>query len=106
VGWEYRGPYGPYYTKTVRTDGGFRRVYFGRGDGARLAAESDALERARREEESLALREERERLAAPEAALDNLDAGCRLMTEAVLLAAGFTRYGRGSLRKRRGARRG
>jgi hypothetical protein len=106
VGWEYRGPYGPYYTRTVRTDGGFRRIYFGRGDGARLAAEADALEKARREEESLAAREERERLTLPEAVLDELDSGCRLMTDAVLLAEGFTRHGRGSWRRRRGARHG
>ena len=103
MAWEQRERGGLYYTRSRKVDGRVVREYIGTGPLAELAAEADARERRRREEEAEAWREERERMEALEAPIEELCEAAELLSEAALYAAGYHRHNRGEWRKRRGA---
>jgi hypothetical protein len=90
MAWERR-PGGLYYYRSVRRDGRVRKVYFGRGEAAALAARLDAEARRRRADEAAAVASERDRLRPLDEAAAAVQAACALMTEAVLVAEGFRR---------------
>jgi hypothetical protein len=103
MAWEQRERGGLYYTRSRKVDGRVVREYVGTGPMAELAAEADTRERRRREEEAEAWREERERMEALEAPIEELCEAAELLSEAALYAAGYHRHNRGEWRKRRGA---
>jgi len=103
MAWEQRERGGLYYTRSRKVHGRVVREYIGTGPLAELAAEADARERRRREEEAEAWREERERMEALEAPIEELCEAAELLSEAALYAAGYHRHKRGEWRKRRGA---
>ncbi len=77
------------------------REYVGGGLLGQLAARMDAEERMKREEEAAAWKEERERMEALMAPIEELCEGAEVLVRATLLAAGFHRHNRGEWRKRR-----
>jgi hypothetical protein len=89
----------------VWKDGRVRREYVGGGGGlggelGRLVARLDEIERLRKEEEALRLKEEQERLERTTAFLGVLDEAAEVLVRAQLLAAGCHQY-RGQWRRRR-----
>jgi hypothetical protein len=96
MGWE-RG----YYYRVRKVGGRVVREYVGTGRVAEVAAQLDALERARREREALATRQQKAELTALDAELNALTERADLLARAALLAAGFHRHKRGEWRKRR-----
>ncbi len=99
--WESRERGGLYYTRTRREGGRVVREYVGTGPFAELAAQYDALDRLRREEEARVWREERERLEALDAETRELNDLAELLTRAALLAAGYRQHERGEWRRPR-----
>src|SRR4051812_47650758 len=99
MGWESR-PGGRYYYRSQRVAGRVTRQYFGRGPAATLAESLDVEARRRREDERAALGADRAALEPLDRAMAALDAACRRMIEATLLAAGYHQHRR-SWRKRR-----
>jgi hypothetical protein len=90
MGWERRrGAH--YFYRHVRVGGRPRRDYYGRGAAAELAAKLMTEARLAREADAAALRDRAQALTPVERALDELDAPCRLLTEAALGAAGYAR---------------
>ena len=77
------------------------REYVGGGALGQLAAQMDAQERQRREEEAAAWREDRERLEGLAALLDAFCEDVETVARAALIAAGFRRHKRGEWRKSR-----
>jgi hypothetical protein len=78
------------------------REYVGTGPLAEIAAQTDALNRQRREEQARAWRDEREGLEALDRSLVELVEAVRVLTQATLLAEGFRQHHRGAWRRRRG----
>jgi hypothetical protein len=101
MAWEERERGGPYYTRSKKINGRVVREYVGGGRLGKLAAEADALERRRREEEAEARRAERDRLETLEAPVAKLCEIAETLARAALLAAGYHRHNRGEWRKRR-----
>ncbi len=66
-----------------------------------LAARLDAQERRLREEEKVSRREERERLDALVAPVEELCEAAEVIARAALIASGYHRHNRGEWRKRR-----
>ncbi len=75
------------------------KEYVGTGPLAEIAAEMDALERRRREEEARAWREERDALDALDRETRELDGLAELLIHAALLAAGYRQHDRGEWRR-------
>jgi hypothetical protein len=103
--WETRGGRGRYYTRTRKIGGHRRREYVGCGPQAHAAAQADALQRAEREAQAAALREERARLREADAAVLQLFQLAGLVATAALVAGGFHRHG-GEWRICHGERKG
>jgi len=101
MGWEKRERGGPYYTRSRKINGRVVREYIGGGQLGKLAAEADALERRRREEEAEARRAERDRLEALESPVAKLYEITEALARATLLAAGYHRHNRSEWRKER-----
>jgi hypothetical protein len=99
--WERRERGGLYYTRSRRVNGQVVREYVGSGLLGQLAARLDAEERRLREEEQARRREERERLDALVASVEELCEASDLLVKAVLLASGYHQHKRGEWRKRR-----
>ena len=99
--WERRERGGLYYTRSRKVNGRVVREYVGGGVLGELAARMDAEDRQRREEETAAWREERERLEELAGLVDELCEDVETMARAALLAAGFERHNRGRWRKPR-----
>jgi len=101
MGWEYRGPHGPYYTRSRKVGGRVVREYIGAGEAGERAARRDATARRRRIRECAARRQQREGLMAAgrtaHAIINALDAEARRM----LAAAGFYQHHAGEWRRRR-----
>jgi hypothetical protein len=101
MGWEKRERGGLYYTRSKKVDGRVVREYVGGGILGHLAALQDAQERRRREEEAALCKEERERLEALVAPVEDLCEAAEILYRAALLAAGFRRHQRGQWRRKR-----
>jgi hypothetical protein len=101
MGWEKRERGGPYYTRSRKIGGRVVREYVGGGTLGHLAALQDAQERQWREEEADMWNEERERLEALVAPVEDLCEATEILYRAALLAAGFRRHQRGEWRRKR-----
>ena len=77
------------------------REYVGGGILGELAARMDAEDCQRREELAASRREERERLDALSAPVEELCDAAEVIARAVLVASGYRRHNRGEWRKRR-----
>jgi hypothetical protein len=66
-----------------------------------LAAQVDAEERERREEQAACWKEEQEELDALQAPVEELSEALDLLVRAVLLVSGYRQHNRGEWRKRR-----
>ncbi len=95
--WNRRG----YYRRSLRVNGRVITEYIGRGPGADLAAKLDAVNRDVRDLRRVAERIEREKDAALDALLDELDALVDDLVRAHLLVEGYHQHDRGQWRKRR-----
>jgi hypothetical protein len=92
---------GTFFYLSVRTAMGVKKTYLGRGVQAQRAADAVAHRRGRREAERRAIQAERDLLRTADELTAELDAAATLLTEAVLLAAGFHRTNFGPWRRRR-----
>jgi hypothetical protein len=99
--WENRECGGPYYTRSRKVNGRVIREYVGGGMLGELAAWVDARERHRREAKEVCRREERERLDALSARVEELCDAAEVITRAALLASGYHQHNRGEWRKHR-----
>jgi hypothetical protein len=99
--WGKRERGGLYYTRSRKEGGRVVREYLGGGFLGELAARMDAERRRRREEEEAAHREERERLDALVAPVEELCEAAEVIARAALVASGYHQHNRGEWRKRR-----
>jgi hypothetical protein len=99
--WEKRERGGLYYTRSRKEGGRVIREYVGGGILGELAAQMDALERERREEQAARWKEEQEKLDALEAPVEELSETSDLLVRAALLASGYRQHNRGEWRLRR-----
>ena len=97
MGWEYRGPYGPYYIRRRTVHGHEVRLSYGRGPAAIQAARDDEIRRA-----------EQERHRAASSYMHRLDAEAsglwqwiQILMQAQLLVAGYHQHHRGEWRRHR-----
>jgi hypothetical protein len=88
--WQSRGGR-TYFYQSIRHDGRVTKRYLGAGPAAEFAARLLADARLAREADAVALRDRAQAFAPIDQALDELDAPCRLLTEAALGAAGYAR---------------
>jgi hypothetical protein len=95
MGWE-RG----YYYRSRKVGGRVVRQYVGKGRAALLAARLDAAERAKRQAQADAWREERARLDALDAEVEALAAVTDGLVRAALQAAGLHEH-KGQWRRKR-----
>jgi hypothetical protein len=101
MGWEKRQRGGLYYTRSKKVDGRVVREYVGGGTLGHIAALQDAQERRRREEEAALWKEERERLEALVAPVEDLCEAAEILYRAALVCAGYRRHQRGQWRRKR-----
>jgi hypothetical protein len=99
--WERRERGGLYYTRSRKEGGRAVREYIGGGVLGQFAAQMDAEDRQRREEEAAAWREEQERIRKLEEPVEELSEATDLLVRAALLAAGYHQHKRGEWRLRR-----
>ncbi len=99
--WERRARGGLYYTRSRREGGRVVREYVGGGVLGELAARMDAEERRRREEEKASRRQERERLDALSAPVEELCEAAEVIARAALITSGYHRHNRGEWSKKR-----
>ena len=97
MGWEYRARGGPYYIRSIRSNGRTIREYLGRGPGAEQAAREDAEARTIRDQERAAW----QHLEGLDAQVTTLDRMVNVLMESTLLTAGYHQHHRGEWRKRR-----
>ena len=101
MGWEKRDRGGLYYTRSKKVSGRVVREYVGGGILGQIAALQDAQEHQRREQEATLWKEERERLEALVAPVEDLCEAAGILYRAALLAAGYRRHQRGQWRRKR-----
>ena len=101
MGWESRGRGKRYYTRSRWVDGRVVREYVGSGTLAEIAALEDEHKRRQREEEAAFWKEEKERLEAGAAFVDELTEASEVLLRAQLLASGFHKH-KGQWRRKRG----
>jgi hypothetical protein len=101
MGWEKRDRGGLYYTRSKKVGGRVMREYVGGGILGHIAALQDAQERRQREEEAALWKEERERLGALVAPVEDLCEAAEILYRAALVAAGFRIHQRGEWRRNR-----
>jgi hypothetical protein len=99
MGWDKGGRY---YTRSRKVNGRVVREYVGTGRVAELVAQTDALERQRRQLEALDLRDQKDELATIDADVKTMSERIDLVVRAALLAAGYRQHKRGEWRRRRG----
>jgi hypothetical protein len=104
MAWEQIGSRSYYYRKIWR-NGRCVRQYVGAGAAAELAAAADDIARVQRQMATRALRQERDRLTAAAAPLQQLCESSEMLSRAALLAAGFHQHARSQWRRRRGSPR-
>src|SRR5919199_690140 len=91
MGWEKRDRGGLYYTRSRKIGGRVVREYVGTGPVAKLAAHMDAEKRLRRQEEAQAWQEERKRMEALKAPVEELCQATDVLVEVHLVAGGYRR---------------
>jgi hypothetical protein len=101
MGWEKRDRGGLYYTRSRKVGGRVVREYVGGGTLGHIAALQDAQERRRRDQEAAWWKEERERLQALVAPVEQLCEATEILYRAAFLSAGFRRHQRGEWRRQR-----
>ena len=101
MGWEKRDRGGLYYTRSRKVGGRVVREYVGSGILGHLAGLQDAQERRRREQEAALWNEERGKLQALVAPVEQLCEAAEILYRAALLAAGYRRHQRGQWRRKR-----
>jgi hypothetical protein len=99
MGWQQRRRKQFYYRST-RINGRVHAVYLGNGETAERVAAEVASAKAKRMADQTALADFQARLANVDQLAADVDQGVRLLTEAVLLTAGFREH-RGQWRLRR-----
>ncbi len=99
--WEKRERGGLYYTRSRKEGGRVVREYVGGGPLGELAAQMDDELRQRHQEERAARKEERERLDAMMAPVEELCEAAEVIARASLLASGYRQHNRGEWRKKR-----
>jgi hypothetical protein len=104
MAWEKRGE-NRYFYRSIRRDGHVKKLYYGTGPAARMAADADALNRAERMAAKEVFRAACDLLDAAVRLTRDLNRGCELLAVATLLAAGFHRPSRHKWRKWRHGRR-
>ena len=97
MGWEK----GRYYTRSRKVNGRVVREYVGGGEIGALAAQSDAIERERREWERESWRLEKEEIDVFDASIATVCEMADIIAKATMVAAGFHQH-RGEWRRRRG----
>ena len=98
MGWYRRGTK-RYYFRSKRVGTAVKKIYFGRGRVAELAARADALKRHEIEEVRQNWKQIRDLIDDACHAFNKLDSGCELLRDAVLLSEGFHRPGLHKWRK-------
>ena len=93
MSWEKRGR-GVYYTRSCRVAGKVRRIYFGKGAVAQLAAALDADKKAQRLARAVAKQAALARLETLAGLTQEFDACVVILAESELRAAGFNRPNR------------
>ena len=101
MGWEHRGPHGPYYTRSKKINGRVVREYVGGGEFGAVIALLDAEERAERSAERAAWLEREGELDEAEEILSSVSDAIEAHTRATLYAAGYHRHKNGEWRRRR-----
>ena len=101
MGWETRSRGGRYYTRSHKVDGRVVREYVSSGLLGELAARSDVADRDNRQERTQVLRREQAQWAVVEGPLADLDELAGILTEGMLLLAGYHRHHRSEWRRRR-----
>jgi hypothetical protein len=101
MAWEQRGNQ-TYYYRSVRSGTCVTKEYVGGGRVASLIAQLDEIEREKKTQQRERLQFERQRWAALESPMLELDAVADLLVTAAMMAAGFRRHDRGEWRRRRG----
>ncbi len=90
MGWYKRGTK-RYYFHSQRTGNSVKKFYIGAGPVADLAARADALKQFEIEEARNGWKQERPVIDEACQAFEELDSGCDLLRDAVLLTAGLHR---------------
>jgi len=101
MAWERRGDHA-YYYRSVRSGTRVTKEYIGRGRVAALIARLDGVEREQRSQRRDDLEIDRQRWAALEGPLLELDDVTDLLVTAAMSAAGYHRHDRGEWRRHRG----
>jgi hypothetical protein len=91
-----------YYYRAVRREGWVQKEYLGSGRVALLIAGLEGIEREQRTLKREQLEFERQRWAALEGPVLELDEATDLLVTAAMSAAGYRRHDRGEWRRRRG----
>lgn len=104
--WERRERGGLYYTRSRKEGGRVVREYVGGGLLGELAAQMDAEERERRDEEAARWKSEQEDLDALDAPVAELSEASDLLVRAALLVSGYRQHNRGEWRLRREPKEG
>jgi hypothetical protein len=97
MGWEQRGPYGPYYIRRRTVNGHERRHSYGSGPSAIQAALDDEIRRAAQE----STRTARSHLHHLDAESGGLWQWIQTLMQASLLLAGYHQHHRGTWRRQR-----
>ena len=101
MAWERRGDH-TYYYRSVRSGTRVTKEYIGGGYAASLIARLEGIERDQRTQRRERLEFERQRWAALEGPVLELDEVTDLLVTAAMTAAGYRRHDRGEWRRRRG----
>ena len=104
MGWERRGPSGPYYTRSRRVGDRVVREYVGGGQLGAFAAGYDEEQRRTRAAAVAALRAEEAEWAEADGQMEELESATNLLMRAALIVAGYHQHARGAWRKRRNDR--
>lgn len=100
MGWEQRKT-GRFYYRSLRIGDRVRKMYYGRGEAARFAAELDAESRERRASRAAILGAEEAAIAPAESAAAAFERVLALLNEASLMSEGYHRHSHGQWTRRK-----
>jgi hypothetical protein len=101
MAWEKRNGRGCYFTTSVQRNGHRKRLYFGSGPAANLAATLLLKRQVERKLEAEKRRKEQAQIQAAEALLDDLCVASDLLVRGALTTAGYHQHDRGAWRRKR-----